>query len=223
MESASWNGTAGEVVDSSGNGFNGTSVGATTANASPAVTGNPGSCRYGVFNGSTSYLSMGQPQFALSNKLTVMAWVRWGIAPGAGNNWANIVSNNSNLSSDLGQFWLQHNQTNSKFEFAVQTTNDRYWVQSSVSPAQNVWAHVAGVYDGSTLKIYVNGTLQGTANLTGNIVAPRPEFNLTVGRWAYNSQTYRSLNGNVDEVRIYDQVLSAADIGAAMSATHPCS
>ncbi|HYM16863.1 MAG TPA: LamG domain-containing protein [Dehalococcoidia bacterium] len=223
METAAWTGAPGEVLDSSGNGFHGSSVGAVTSNATPALPGDPGSCRYASgFNGSTSYLALGAPQFALSSQLTVMAWVRWGVAPGTGNNWANIVANNSNITSDYGQFWLQHTQTNSAFEFAAQTTAGRSWVQAAAGPAQGVWAHVAGVYDGTALRIYVNGTLQGTAALSGTIIAPRPEFQMTIGRWAFNSQLYRSFNGDIDEVRIYDQALTAANISAAMNATHPC-
>lgn len=225
MESASWNGTPGEVLDSSGNALNGTSVaGAQTGGATPAIAGDPGSCRYATgFNGSTSYLDLGTPQVTFPSGVTVMAWVRWAIDPASGNNWANIVSNNSNLASDVGQFWLQHSQFNSNFEFAVATSNATFWVQSSVIPQRGVWQHVAGVYDGSTLTIYVNGMAAGTAPLTGNVVPPAADYHLTVGRWAFNSQTFRSFDGDIDEVRIYPRALSAGEVGAAMGATHPCS
>jgi MSHA biogenesis protein MshQ len=224
MESASWNGTAAEVLDGSGNGLNGRSVGgAQTANVSPAIAGDPGSCRYATgFNGSTSYLDLGAPSLSLTNGLTVMAWVRWGIAPSTGNNWANIVSNNSGTASDTGQFWLQHSQFNASFEFAAQTTSNRNWVQSTIAPVQGQWQHVAGVYNGSTLTIYVNGVANGSVSLTGTIVAPSSGYHLTIGRWAFNSETFRSFSGDVDEVRVYPRALSAAELSAAMSATHPC-
>jgi hypothetical protein len=151
-----------------------------------------------------------------------MAWVRWGIAPGTGNNWANIVSNNASTAGDTGQFWLQHSQTNSAFEFAVQTTVNRNWVQSSVTPVQGAWQHVAGVYDGSTLTIYVNGTPSGTASLTGGIVVPSSAYQLDIGRWAFSSETFRSFAGDVDEVGVYNTALSASDVAVAMHATHPC-
>ncbi len=223
MESAFWNGTPGEVVDASGNGLNGVSVGgAQTANATPALFGDPGTCRYGVFNGSTSYLSQGAPQLPFGSQITVMAWVRWGIAPGSGNNWANVVSNNTGTADDIGQFWLQHSQFNANYEFAVATTGGRNWVESSVAPAQGQWQHVAGVYDGSTLTIYVDGVASGTATLTGNVVAPQSGFQLDIARWASNNQTFRSFNGNVDEVRVYARALGAAEVSAAMNARHGC-
>ncbi len=50
MEEASWNRTAGEVRDATGNGNDGTGLGgATTDGATPAIPGSPGTCRYGVF------------------------------------------------------------------------------------------------------------------------------------------------------------------------------
>ncbi|HYM14127.1 MAG TPA: PQQ-binding-like beta-propeller repeat protein, partial [Dehalococcoidia bacterium] len=186
MESVSYNGTPGEVLDASGNGYNGTSVGGvTTSNATPAIAGTPGTCRYATgFNGSTGYLSLGAPQLSFGSGLTVMAWVRWGVNPATGNNWANIVSNNSSVAADTGQFWLQHSQTDSTFEFAVQTTANRSWVESSVAPVQGAWQHVAGVYNGSTLTIYVNGVASGSVALTGAVVAPTSADQLDIGRWA---------------------------------------
>jgi hypothetical protein len=148
--------------------------------------------------------------------------VRWGIAPASGNSWANIVSNNSNVTVDYGQFWLQHSTGNAKFEFAVQTVSGRNWVQSTVAPVQGQWQHVAGVYDGSTIKIYVNGVANASVNVSGNIIAPKPEFKLNIARWMYNSETFRSFNGNIDEVRIYDKALTSSEVASTMAATHAC-
>jgi RHS repeat-associated protein len=189
---------------------------------SSAIAGDPGSCRYATgFNGSTSYLEMATPQFALTNQVTVMAWVRWGIAPASGDPWAAIVSNNSYWTPDYGQFWLQHSQDNSKFEFAVETTTSSNYVQSSAAPQQGQWQHVAGVYNGTTLTIYVNGVASGTASLTGNVMTPQDDFNLRIGRWGWDTAP-RSFNGDIDEVRIYARSLSGGEVASAMAATHPC-
>jgi hypothetical protein len=223
MESTAWNGTAGEVRDATLNGVHGSSVGGvTTANASSAIAGDPGTCRYATgFDGTSSYLYVGSPQFALTNQVTVMAWVRWGIAPASGDTWATIVSNNSQWAADYGQFWLQHSQDNSKFEFAVNTSAGHSYVQSSAAPQQGQWQHVAGVYNGTTLTIYVNGVASGTASLSGNVISPQDEFNLRIGRWGWDTAP-RSFNGDIDEVRIYPRSLSGGEVASAMAATHPC-
>jgi MSHA biogenesis protein MshQ len=223
MEQATWNGTVNEVIDSSGNAFHGRALnGAVTANASPALAGAIGTCRYGVFDGTNDYLDMGSPNFNLTNKLTVMAWVRWSVNPNSGRDWANIVSNNSNTSQDDGQFWLQHTYDNAQFEFAVKTGfYERQHVESAAVPQNGVWAHVTGVYDGAALKIYVNGVLSGTTPFTGNLWTYNSAFKLNVGRWAHSSG--RWFRGNIDEVRIIPAALTPGEINLAMNSTRPCS
>jgi hypothetical protein len=224
MEQASWSGATNETIDSGPAAAHGRSVnGAQTSNTTPALTGNPGTCRYGNFDGINDYLDMGSPSsLSFTNKITVMAWVRWNISPGAGNNWANIISNNSNVSPDLGQFWIQHSTGNQFYEFAIETSVDRPYVQSSVGPAQGVWQHVAGVYDGSTLKIYVNGVLSGTSSFSGNLRSRTSAMRLQIGRWAYNSENFRAFNGSIDEARIYNVALTETEVQAAMNLRHPC-
>jgi glucose/arabinose dehydrogenase len=226
LDAASFNGTAGEVIDTSGSGFNGRAVnGAVTANTSPARTGNPGTCRYGSFDGVNDYLDEGAPQITFTNKFTVMAWVRWNGTPSTGNNWANIVSNNSNITGDLGQFWLQHSDGNAQYEFAVQTTAGRTYTTTTspaAAPVAGQWQFVTGVYDGATAKLYVNGTQVASVNVTGNLIAPRPEFQLNIGRWAFNSQNFRAFKGDIDEVQLYSTALTAAQVTTAYNARHTC-
>jgi uncharacterized protein (TIGR02145 family) len=72
----------------------------------------------------------------------------------------------------------------------------------------NQWQHVAGVYDGATLKIYRNGVLLNTKTQTGTInVSSNP---IEIGR--NNQYTDRYFTGNIDEVRIFNVALNAATI-----------
>ncbi|MCW8887237.1 MAG: hypothetical protein OQK12_18570, partial [Motiliproteus sp.] len=51
MDETTWSGVSDEVVDNSGNGNHAIAVnGATTLGTDPVVAGNPGTCRYGVFD-----------------------------------------------------------------------------------------------------------------------------------------------------------------------------
>src|SRR4029078_6505087 len=122
-------------------------------------------------------------QFA--DNTTVMAWVKWDIDPSKGNPKATIFNINSDSSSDAGIFWLQHNSDNSKFEFAVQTEKGRNYIQGTTSVQKNVWYHVAGTYDGSNLKIYVNGVMEGTVAHTGMIPSADKDYKIRVGASAY--------------------------------------
>ncbi len=154
------------------------------------------------FNGKTSEISFNNNDLNLQsgNAMTVTTWAKWNttanVAP-----WANLVSlSNSNGSGDVGQFWLQHDQTNSKFEFALQTAKSRSYVQSINTITPGVWYHIAGVYDGSNIYLYVNGVFQGKNVLTGNINNFQGNFKFNIGRWSNSTNDYRRFNGDIDEV-----------------------
>lgn len=74
----------------------------------------------------------------------------------------------------------------------------------------NTWQHVAATYDGSNLKIYVNGIQVGSA---ANTSAAKPNsMALNIGA-GYNGGQ-RRFNGKIDDVKIWSTTLSMATIAA---------
>jgi uncharacterized delta-60 repeat protein len=74
-----------------------------------------------------------------------------------------------------------------------------------------VWHHIVGVYDGSSIKIYVDGELKATnggSSSTFNFSGSN--FESTIG--AANSILQEPFNGMIDEVRIWDTALTQNDI-----------
>ncbi len=61
----------------------------------------------------------------------------------------------------------------------------------------NSWYFVAGTYDGTTLKVYVNGALAGSKAVSGRI--DTSSTNLYIGYYDRDSQ---KLHGKIDEVRM---------------------
>ncbi|MBN2746659.1 MAG: T9SS type A sorting domain-containing protein [Bacteroidales bacterium] len=166
------------------------------------------------FDGTDDYIEINTPDLGIGDldELTVMAWVRWDVNPGTGNQWANIASSQSNTTRDFGQFWLQHNSDNSKFEYAVQTATGRAYVQSLTTTVQGQWYHVAGVYDGSHVKIFINGVEEAQTSRSGAIRAYDGSFRAMIAQWAHNSETYRRLAGTLDDVAIYSKALTSTEI-----------
>ena len=80
FEQPAWTGAPGEVVDDSPFGFDGVAVGgATTANATPVVLTDPGTCRYGVFDGANGYVEVADnAALDIAAELTVAAWIYLG-------------------------------------------------------------------------------------------------------------------------------------------------
>jgi hypothetical protein len=80
----------------------------------------------------------------------------------------------------------------------------------------NTWTHLATTYDGTTQRFYVNGVLVGsnTPNQGSTNVITQSNGSLRIGGDA--SSTGEFFNGMIDEVRIYNRALSAAEIATDM-------
>lgn len=165
-------------------------------------------------NGINQYVEIGSVNLGLTNSLTIMAWIKWDTLPEKGNAYANIFSMNKSTTSDVGQFWLQHNSTNSKFEFALQTTINRTFIQSKTKPMQGVWYHLAATYDGIKMRLYINGIEEASIPKTGQITGYNPLYILDIGQWAVG---YRRFKGTIDDVAIYNIALSTAQINEKMN------
>ena len=78
--------------------------------------------------------------------------------------------------------------------------------------AANTWAHLAVTYDGANLRLYVNGTQVSSMPQTGNILTSSNV--LQIGGDTFYGQYFA---GTIDEVRVYNTALTAAQIQADMN------
>ena len=87
-------------------------------------------------------------------------------------------------------------------------------MKTGAPPALSVgtWTHLAVTYDGATLRVYRNGAQSASKAGTGSIQtstgALRIGGNLVWGEFT---------DGRIDEVRVYNRVLSAAEITSDMT------
>jgi len=80
-------------------------------------------------------------------------------------------------------------------------------VPANSAPPVGVWTHLTGTYDVTTqqLRLYVNGALQGTATMTTPWNATGA---LQIGRSHYMGGYSDYFAGSIDEVQVFDRVLS---------------
>jgi hypothetical protein len=72
------------------------------------------------------------------------------------------------------------------------------------------WVHLAGTYDGQTMRIYVDGVQSGSADRGGD-VAPSGR-DLFLGSFSIDHDAH--FTGILDEVRLYDRALTPSEIAA---------
>ena len=73
------------------------------------------------------------------------------------------------------------------------------------------WYHMAGVYDGSEMTLYVDGEISATMHATGNINGYDTPLFLGI-----NGGRGEPMDGRIDDVRIYNHALDQVEIQAIM-------
>jgi MSHA biogenesis protein MshQ len=212
FEEDAWTGAAGEVLDGSSNGFDGTVFGgATNAETIPALAGNPGTCRYADFDGVDDYIEIPDgPAFDISGNLTVAAWINARSLP-TGGNLHTIASKDWNYEFHLnssGQIFWWWNDSGG--------TTRSFTTASSIS--LNQWHHVAITYTSGSQVIYVDGNVWATRSYTGNLRLNDLPFYIGTD-WNFIS---RAFDGLIDEVYVVPQAYSQAEVQTLRDATHPC-
>ena len=212
LDELEWTGAAAEVLDLSGNGLHGTVIGgALNTNLSPALAGNPGTCRYADFNGSSHYINI--PHNNLLNQtgsFTVAAWIKIDTLPASG--LKTIISKDENY-----EF---HVKPNGSINWWWQTTSPNATQQfdSTGTITAGVWTHVAIRFQANNQDIFIDGIAAGSANFTGTPLTNSDP--LQIG--ADQGLAGRNFNGDIDEVRVFDVALSDAQMVTLATETHFC-
>jgi len=187
--------------DASGNGNTGTGVnlGSQAFNITDKIAG----ASSGNFKAASDYVKIGNlygnfPDYAF----TIEAWVK---LDDTGNGSRRTIAGGMGASKDY-EIGLLNNQ------FMVQVGNGSTstYAYSGVTPvvgANAAWYHVVGTYDGTTLRIYVNGELKNQTAATW--AQPSTGADFWIGQEYCCSV---NLNGLIDEVSVYRRDLPAEDI-----------
>ncbi len=93
--------------------------------------------------------------------------------------------------------------------FQITTTGGFKVVMSPIPVVNNVWYHVAATYDGSSIKLYINGCLVADSAHTGTIVTN--DLVAAIGTRSASATTDH-FRGSADEVRIWNIARTATEI-----------
>lgn len=147
---------------------------------------------------------------------TMMAWVNASTVPASASSYG--IMRKYATSGNQRQYALLLTGTgSSQFKFAtyLSTSGTAATVNMSSTTTTYVgstWYHAAVVYNGTDVRIYVNGSLDCTpASMTGNLYDGTAPFR--IGTETNSSETVTNLfYGLIDEVAVFNRALSASEV-----------
>ncbi len=171
-------------------------IGATTTSSAITVNVVEPTLHSLSLNGTTSYVSVpNSSSINISGPITVEAWIKLNSVTG---NYQDILCREA---------WGQAG-TGGGYEFAITSTgkvrldlyqshNQYTTVIGATTVTTNTWHHVAGVFDGSQMRVYLDGVLDGSLSTTNGPASGTSALN--IGKSTYTTYYF---GGLIDEVRL---------------------
>jgi hypothetical protein len=157
------------------------------------------------FDGLASYLAApDSASLDISGELSITAWINgedWPMPP------AHIVRklNDEGVGGPVYVFRVQPNVLRTQIGMS---DGARATVLGATVLPTNEWIHTALVYDGSEVRLYLNGQLDGSGDVSGEILQSDGELRIGLGDPAGH------MIGMIDDARVYNRALSLMDIAA---------
>ncbi|MCA9240270.1 MAG: LamG domain-containing protein [Planctomycetales bacterium] len=108
------------------------------------------------------------------------------------------------------QSWGLTADENGNVDFRVHAGGAWDRVEAAGAIEEGQWRHIAGAYDGATMRLYIDGVLvQSKSHSSGGDLDSYPAHTVTMGD---SVSGYREFNGLLDDVRVYSRALSAGHI-----------
>jgi hypothetical protein len=156
-----------------------------------------------------------------TNVMTVSQWLK---APASGHGFSYSIAT---LGANTGWagFSMYHASATS-LQFQIQTSSTSH-LTTAININDNKWHHVVGVYNGSDIRIYLDGLEQGSpTSVSGDISYRESHSNLSVTIGNYPTSNL-DFNGLISNTQIWNTNLSTPEIttlynyGSPLSGTQP--
>ncbi|MDX1961952.1 MAG: LamG-like jellyroll fold domain-containing protein [Pirellulales bacterium] len=169
-----------------------------------------------TFNGTDEFLLLAEDYSAAkaalpTKEFTAAAWVNLARAEDAYGGIIGTIQDNGG--SEQG--WLL-GFNNNRFSLALATTGGddgqgKLTYMKGKTPIElGRWYHVAGVYDGKTMRLYVNGQLDAESTEQSGEIHYPPKSAFVMGAFHDNDEKYM-LEGSIYEAKLYNRALPAED------------
>lgn len=198
------------AVDSSGSGFAGTYANVSLGEPGALDTDDDTSAS---FNGSSASVTVGDQSeldFGGNAAFSVELWVKPRTVNNPADNAIRLVEHTDGVGGYSGWQLVLRSDTGVRLQRWASGGGDT----AAAPPLPlNRWSHVVGTYDGSTLRVYVNGVLAASQASTRSVPTVASSLYLGVARTGG-----LALDGWLDDVALYPAALSAARVQARYQA-----
>lgn len=144
-------------------------------------------------------------------QITVMAWFKLDQLASAKGEKEYVVAKKHN-GTPYDSYYMRITTSNTIQFSLVNSTQGQVSATSPTAIQAGVWYFVACNYDGSSMKIYINGDLNAAAIQIGSIFDSNYPFRIGAD-WSGGDR----MNGTIDEVRVYNYALTENEIKALYS------
>lgn len=98
--------------------------------------------------------------------------------------------------------------------FQLNTVAGGKWVDVGTNLTTDEWTHLVMTFNGTTIKLYVNGLLNETNHFASTTISVNTNNKLLIGHAGWGeSNTY--YNGSIDELKIHDRAISQEEVNAS--------
>ncbi len=160
------------------------------------------------FDGDSDYVEIANDDsLNITNEITISAWVK----PLAYHSSLNTIVQKWGALSNRRQYLLAIYNNKVRWYISTNGLNAPNLTGNSDIPL-NQWSHIVGTYNGSTLKIYVNGSFDSHKAQFGSIFSS--DISARIGGYGADSEWANNIyfNGSIDDVRIYNRTLPAVEV-----------
>lgn len=81
------------------------------------------------------------------------------------------------------------------------------------------WHHIAGIYDGSNVRVYEDGVEEGSTSLSGNMISNNAP--VRIGAGSGGSGTENPFDGEIGHCAVWDVPLTASEVASLAAGINP--
>jgi hypothetical protein len=141
-----------------------------------------------------------------TDELSVSVWVNW---KGLDGRWHSVCGKRDGWDPSQIMWDICLDQNSGGIQFETNTANGKVFIITPDPPAIDDWTHIAVTFDGYLGIIYVDGVWANEGEMIFGL-GREAEFHLGCG----TTGGIDPFNGAIDEFRVYNRVLSEAEVAA---------